>query len=52
MIFREQIVLYSEAGVLPAEALEQVLAQVKELDMDKVRADIDAEQKKEVDEPA
>ncbi len=45
MIFREQIVLYSEAGMLPAASLEQVIEQVKELDMDKVRADIEAAQK-------
>jgi len=44
MIFREQIVLFSEAGMLPASALEQVIQQVKELDMDKVKADIEAQQ--------
>lgn len=44
MIFREQIVLFSEAGMLPAAGLEQVVQQVKELDMDKVRADIEAAQ--------
>jgi len=44
MIFREQIVLYSEAGMLPASGLEQVIQQVKELDMEKVRADIEATQ--------
>ena len=42
MIFREQIVLFSEAGMLPAAGLEQVIQQVKELDMDKVKADIEA----------
>ncbi len=46
MIFREQIVLFSEAGMLPASGLEQVIQQVKELDMDKVKADIEAEQAK------
>lgn len=46
MIFREQIVLFSEAGMLPESALEQVIQQVKELDMDKVKADIEAEQAK------
>lgn len=46
MIFREQIVLFSEAGMLPASAFEQVIQQVKELDMDKVKADIEAEQAK------
>ena len=44
MIFREQIVLYSEAGMLPAAALEEIVGKVKELDMDQVRQDIQAEQ--------
>jgi len=44
MIFREQIVLYSEAGMLPASGLEEIITQVKKLDMEKVRADIDAAQ--------
>ena len=40
MIFREQIVLFSEPGMLPASGLEQVIEQIKGLDMDKVKADI------------
>jgi len=44
MIFREQIVLFSEAGMLPAAGLEQVIQQVKELDMEKVKAEIEASQ--------
>jgi len=44
MIFREQVVLFSEAGMLPAAGLEQVIQQVKELDMEKVKAEIDAAQ--------
>ena len=47
MIFREQIVLFSEAGMLPATALEQVIQQVKELDMEKVKADIETAQAEE-----
>ena len=42
MIFREQIVLFSEAGMLPANALEELITQVKGLDMDKVKAEIEA----------
>ena len=42
MVFREQIVLFSEAGMLPASALEELVTQVKTLDMDKVRAEIEA----------
>jgi thioredoxin 1 len=42
MIFREQIVIFAEAGMLPASALEELVAQVMALDMDKVKADIAA----------
>ena len=42
MVFREQIVLFSEAGMLPASALEELVTQVKALDMDKVKAEIEA----------
>lgn len=42
MVFREQIVLFSEAGMLPASGLEQLVNQVKELDMENVRAEIAA----------
>ncbi|MCW9047773.1 MAG: thioredoxin [Gammaproteobacteria bacterium] len=44
MIFREQVVLFSEAGMLPAAGLEQVIEQVKELDMEKVKAEIETSQ--------
>ncbi len=39
-IFREQILVFSQPGALPASALDQLIGQVRELDMDKVRADI------------
>ena len=44
MIFREQVVLFSEAGMLPAAGLEQVIEQIKELDMEKVKSEIAATQ--------
>jgi thioredoxin-like negative regulator of GroEL len=40
MVFREQVILYAEAGALPAAALEQLMDQVSTVDMAKVRADI------------
>ena len=40
MVFREKVILYSEAGSLPAAALEQVIAQVKGLDMSAVHREI------------
>ncbi len=44
MVFRDQVIIYSEAGALPAPAFDQLVSQVKALDMDKVRAEIAAEQ--------
>ena len=33
MFFREKVILFSQAGALPGSALEQVIAQGKDLDM-------------------
>ena len=43
MVFREQVIIYAEAGALPGTAFDQLIEQVKTLDMDQVRADIAAE---------
>lgn len=40
MVFRDQIIIYSEAGSLPAAAFEQLIDQAMALDMDAVRAEI------------
>ena len=42
MIFRDGILLFSQAGALPAAALEDLVSKVEELDMDDVRAQIAA----------
>jgi len=42
MVFRDNIMVYREAGALPPPALEDLLTQVKALDMDDVRAQIAA----------
>lgn len=42
MVFRERVILYAEAGALPASAFDQLIEQVKALDMDAVRAEIAA----------
>ena len=34
MIFREQIVIFSQAGMLPESALEDIITKTRELDMD------------------
>lgn len=46
MIFREQVVLFAQPGMLSEGQLEQVIAQVRTIDMAKVHADI-AEQEKQ-----
>ncbi len=43
MVFREQIILYQEAGALPKPSLEQLVQQVTELDMAEVRKSIEEE---------
>ena len=40
MIFREQVVLYSQAGMLNNSQLKEVIDKVKELDMTEVHAEI------------
>ena len=40
MGFRAGILVFSQPGALPAAALEQVIAGIRELDMDEIRAQI------------
>ncbi|AWR21546.1 MULTISPECIES: thioredoxin [Aurantimicrobium] len=49
MVFREKILLFSQAGALPPAALDDLIAQVKGLDMEAVHAEI-AKQQAEVAE--
>lgn len=44
-VFRQQVLLFAEAGALPAAALDELIAQAKALDMEKVKAEIAAEEK-------
>ena len=46
MIMRDQVVLYSEAGALPAAAFEDVIEKAKSLDMAEVHKQIAEEQAK------
>ncbi len=43
MIFRDNVIVFAEAGALPASALDQVLGAARALDMDAVRREIDAQ---------
>lgn len=47
MIFREEIAIFSQPGMMTASGLEDVIAKTKALDMEKVRKDIAEEQDKE-----
>ncbi len=54
MVFRENVVLYSEAGALPPETLENLISRIKEVDMENVHRqiaeqDIDEDHKHEPD---
>ena len=40
MLFREQIILFSQPGSLPGPALDEILAKSKALDMEMVRKEI------------
>ena len=47
MIFREQVILFAQPGMLPPEAIDEILGKVRDLDMDEVRRQIAEEQAKE-----
>ena len=43
-IFRDQIMIFKQPGALPESSLEEVIKQVRALDMDKIRAEVEAQQ--------
>lgn len=51
MVFREQVLLYNQAGALSASQLEELLTQVKNVDMQQVHAEIAAHQKQQEQNP-
>ena len=40
MVFREQVILYAEAGALPGSAFEQLIGQAKAVDMAEVHKSV------------
>jgi thioredoxin len=46
-VFREKVVLFSQAGALPAAALDSVIEQAQALDMKQVHEDVAAQQKEQ-----
>ena len=43
MILREQVVVYSQPGAVPGEALEELITRAEELDMDEVHREVAAQ---------
>ena len=46
MIFRDQIAIFSQAGMLPESGLVEVIGKTKELDMEQVRKEVAEQQAK------
>lgn len=49
MVFRDQVLVFARPGAIPAVALDEIISQVRALDMDDVRKQI-AEQEKTEDQ--
>ncbi len=45
MVFREKVLLFSQAGALSASQLKELVTEVKNVDMEQVHADIAAQDK-------
>lgn len=48
MVFREQVIVFSQPGALPASALDSVITQAQALDMTKVLQEIAAQEASKV----
>ena len=44
VVFRDGIGIFGQPGMLPAEALDELMEKVRELDMNEVRAEIEKQQ--------
>ena len=52
MVFRENVIIFSQPGVLPESALTELLSQVKALDMEQVHKEIAEQQANPATAPA
>ncbi len=52
MVFRDGVLLFEQAGALPASALQRLIDEVKALDMAKVMAEVEARKDKQSDASA
>lgn len=43
MVFREKVILYANPGAMPAAQFDQLISQVREVDMEKVHAELAAQ---------
>ncbi|AYR22088.1 thioredoxin [Alcaligenes faecalis] len=50
MVFRERVLLFSQAGALSAAQLDDLIEQVQAVDMEKVHAEIAAQQSQQPDQ--
>lgn len=50
MVFRDGILLFREAGAIPAAALEELITRIASIDMNKVRARVDEKPSLQPDE--
>ncbi len=44
VVFREGIGIFGQPGMLPSEALDDLMDKVRELDMEEVRAEVEKQQ--------
>jgi thioredoxin 1 len=44
MIFRDKVLLFAQPGALPQNVLEEIVKKARELDMEKVRAEVAKQQ--------
>ena len=44
VVFRDGIGIFGQPGMLPAEALDELMDKVRELDMDEVKAEVEKQQ--------
>ncbi|HUG58842.1 MAG TPA: thioredoxin [Candidimonas sp.] len=50
MVFREQVLLFSQPGALSASQLQELIEQIQAIDMEKVHAEIAAQQSQDNNE--
>ncbi|GAA5172103.1 thioredoxin [Viridibacterium curvum] len=51
MVIREQIIVFREPGAMTAGAFEQLIAQLRAMDMDEIRAELKAQEEGDPDQP-